>query len=915
MARAVRKMYRFAVYGRSGSGKSCLLGAMSLVGASSRALTCELLPVEVPEPPQHPQGPMSEQEREELGLHNGWKWIREVQEKLRCGEVPKPNPAEFGPAPPMLDFRIGDPQQGDRLVRLIDYSGELINPDMEHDPESYVRKLREYLSQSDGFLILAEIPKNNSDFASRTLHLQRLREAFKSLLESKDDALQTPACIMLTKWDRYSEIEHANPSAELCKLETYLHEHRELQSLIHSIGNALAPQNTALKTAENPQPDFSVDAQETSAITASSSVGVSSLPSESPRPPEDQQPVRTIDVPASQENKDQWGLPIGNVWVFPASAFGAAAEKDGQEVPKGILQPFGILEPFIWLAQRRDALDVVAMQQACSGHVRWVWLPFGFFSRSHRLLQNRTTELSSRIPPSSPLARPLAQVRRNLFWARWASIISTVLMFLLMLSSLGTTLWSRFRYLEFAHWQSVVENPASTAELLKQARDFFDGYTQTWWNGLFVPSKQEAKHWRAQADSKIDEILWKDVQTAVPYSEEQVQRAEKYLEDMPDGKHADETRNIVAEGTKRQQERQNSQWVAERRQELATATTASQVAELLEKLHKGFPHPESVSQTQKQQLEQLRSQAEAKWAELEWPEFQKKYRENMDAGAFQDAAHLLATRQPRDERWQKLIREFLAEIAQKSKSRISGHLQDAKFEDARQEWDKAEMALMQLQSAVRATEPATADSVLETLRKLQPEQRRIDQAHDRFLYNKVRNQPTLQACQEYLEKAPLKTMEKAVQAYADYLKALENPLDVTVEIKIFWHENYHPDGWPDRGENYIQVYIDDTQVFQSKEPIAENPDNLSGEVGTFQISKKRRHDRVTIKVKIVEDDSLMSGFDDDGGVGQQECSLEELKKGIRIPLRPQDGSNFENRADLVITAGWPSEPELPLWRE
>jgi anion-transporting ArsA/GET3 family ATPase len=222
---------------------------------------------------------------------------------------------------------------------------------------------------------------------------------------------------------------------------------------------------------------------------------------------------------------------------------------------------------------------------------------------------------------------------------------------------------------------------------------------------------------------------------------------------------------------------------------------------------------------------------------------------------------------------------------------------------------------MQLQSAVRATEPATADSVLETLRKLQPEQRRIDQAHDRFLYNKVRNQPTLQACQEYLEKAPLKTMEKAVQAYADYLKALENPLDVTVEIKIFWHENYHPDGWPDRGENYIQVYIDDTQVFQSKEPIAENPDNLSGEVGTFQISKKRRHDRVTIKVKIVEDDSLMSGFDDDGGVGQQECSLEELKKGIRIPLRPQDGSNFENRADLVITAGWPSEPELPLWRE
>ena len=914
MARDTRKMHRFALYGQSGSGKSCLLGAMALVGASSRELTCELLPVEVPEPPQHPDGQMSEQERETLGLHNGQKWLHEVQEKLRRCEVPKPNPAEFGPAPPMLDFRIGDPQQGDRLVRLIDYSGELINPDMEHDPESFVRKLREYLSQSDGFLILAEIPKNNSDFAARTLHLQRLRQAFKSLLETKDDALQTPACIVLTKWDRYSEIEHDNPSAELHKLETYLHEHRELRALIHSIGNALAPQEAMLKTAQAPEPDLSDQAQGVPPIPAASSALPIPSPTESAGPTGFQNPLATTEPPVNQDHVAPWGLPIGNVWVFPASAFGAAAVEDGKEVPKGFLQPFGILEPFLWLAQRRDALDLESFKQAWSRRARWAWLPLVFSTSGHRHLKNRATELSSRIPPSSPLARPLAQVRRKLFWATLASITTTVLMLLLMLSSLGTTLWSRFRYLQFAHWQSVVENPASNAEQLIQARNFFEGYMQTGWNGLFVPPKQEAKHWVAQVDNKLDEILWQAVLKAVSDSEEQAQLAEDYLQKMPKGNHREEAQKIVARVKTLREERENDLWLAECQRDLANARTASQVDEVRGKLNGGFPHPASATQEQKAKLEQLKGTAYKSWGDLEWAEFQKKYREATAAGEFPKAAHLLATRQPRDDRWQKLLHDFLTEIVEKTPSRISRHLQDAQFENARKELAQAETALRQLESAVRPSDPGTANSVLKTLQTLTPEKDRIDQDHDRFLYNKVLAQRTPQACQLYLNHAPLKTMQKEVKAYADYLQALENPLEVTVGIKIFWHENYHPDTG-DHGENYVHVWVDDTQVFQSSEPIAENPDNLSGLVGTFPISQKLRQDEVTIRVKIIEDDSWISGFDDDGGGGEKRCSLETLKNGIKIPLRPKDGSNFENRADLEITDGWPSEPKLSPWHE
>ncbi|MFV1961739.1 MAG: hypothetical protein ACC658_07875, partial [Acidimicrobiia bacterium] len=162
---------------------------------------------------------------------------------LKNGDVPGGNPPVFRNVPPTVDFLVTDPGRGVFLVRMIDYSGELIHPGEEHRVESDVRALKECLASSDGFLVLAETPHstmNEGDILSD--ELSKLREAFASLSESKKDAVETPIGVILTKWDRYSEVDFESPSEELGKVTDFLTENPAHDSLIDSVSNASVTQ-------------------------------------------------------------------------------------------------------------------------------------------------------------------------------------------------------------------------------------------------------------------------------------------------------------------------------------------------------------------------------------------------------------------------------------------------------------------------------------------------------------------------------------------------------------------------------------------------------------------------------------------------------------------------------------------------
>ena len=210
--RESRRYYRFALYGRSGSGKTCVLAKMALAAVGHPGgLTCERLPVVVPKPNGDPSswGPG---ERKAAALHAGKEWIDEAVAALRRGECPPFNPPVFDRSIPLtVGFQIGSPERGPTLVRTIDYSGELIYPDEEHLPDSLTNALKGCLQEFDGLLIIADTPRDGvkKDWIDDELRL--LREAFSSLRDDEQFAARTPVAVMFTKWDRHSEIDFGKP--------------------------------------------------------------------------------------------------------------------------------------------------------------------------------------------------------------------------------------------------------------------------------------------------------------------------------------------------------------------------------------------------------------------------------------------------------------------------------------------------------------------------------------------------------------------------------------------------------------------------------------------------------------------------------------------------------------------------------
>lgn len=195
-------VYRFALYGRSGSGKTCMLGAMA-AGAIGHpgGMTCELLPPNVP-----PPGPRAD------SLLKLERWLRDAEQALNKGDVPRPNPPEFDDPQPYADFEIGARGRGKFRVRTIDYSGELINTADEAAPDSLASLLKQRLKEFDGFLVVAAAPRSG---AAEGLHeeLTRLKEAFASLSD-RAERMQIPVAVVITKWDRVSDVNYTEPKQE-----------------------------------------------------------------------------------------------------------------------------------------------------------------------------------------------------------------------------------------------------------------------------------------------------------------------------------------------------------------------------------------------------------------------------------------------------------------------------------------------------------------------------------------------------------------------------------------------------------------------------------------------------------------------------------------------------------------------------
>ena len=898
MERYVRQFYRFAIYGRSGSGKSCYLGTLALNASGEGGLTCDRLPVQVPKPDASKEQ-LTDAEREALGLHEGKKWLDRIIVRLEKGDLPDPNSPELGRALPTVDFRIGDPSRGTSVIRLVDYSGELINPELEYDPESFVRKLRTFLAESDGFLVFAEVARqNDSTGGPWSPDLLRLGEAFASLQESKAETITTPACVVLTKWDRQSTINWDNPSTELEKLERFLEEHSEYQGLINSMRNALAPQPAGLAEVEGGRD---------SASLAEAAGGSADFVPKVDHGPASPQPAGRSSATPGEKPVFRRGLTRGNTCVFPVSSFGDAKRDDGRELPPSPLRPFGLLEPLLWLVERRDVLDVAELEQRWK-QCRWKRLAFAFLLSDWRAIRRDADRLSSRIPPHTQSGRRLARLSREI-WQSAVICSGLTLILLLLFIVVGI---SCFRSYQFRKHAAIAGDPTLAWEQIDQLKRFFRRYI-AWgrWNGFFVPSVDEAKQHIEQLNQREDELLWATVQSA-PDLATKAKAAYVYLERLPNGKHASESRSLVQQWeektAKREGEEKNRQWLDDCASQLAVAKSTDDIDKLIEQLNHGFPEPNYVTLDQMAKRDDLRAEADKRRGQVAWTRFVESYRQELSQGRLRDAAGVLVKHAPRNAQWRGLAEKFPKDVDEFLEKKTRVFLEDAQFSQARDSLKEALDALSLVESILRGDDAALADAMLKGQQEVHKTWgAKIDEQEDRTLYESVRKIKDKRACDKYLQNAPLKVMEPQVKAYKAYLEELDGELECTVELKILWEKNYKPDFG--EGENYISVSVDGKFVQYRVGPTAEDPGNISGPICKFLLEGKRGKS-FEIEVSVTEDDLLNK---DDGGSGKQNFTLEDLARERKtIPLRPADGG-FQNVAELQVVQGWPVEPPLPEW--
>ncbi|MGQ9607349.1 MAG: hypothetical protein ACUVTW_14210 [Thermogutta sp.] len=490
---SLKRYYNFVLYGPSGSGKTCVLATMARgAGGPSNGLTCTRLPVDLPNNPDDPEA---------RALHEGKQWIDDAVAALERGDLPSPNRPEDPGCSPLVDFELGSPDRGTVLVRTIDYSGELINPEDESDPESLATKLKERLRQFDGLLVMAEAPRaaaGNSGSAGglRNGYLRVLSEAFASLNKA-DLVLNLPVALMVTKWDRFSAIDPNKPEEEIRKLADFFDRNPSYATLRDRIRNA-----TALQAC-----DTSLEAS-----------------------------VEGTAIPG--------GLQCGNSAVFASSAFGRPVLQDGKEMPSpadGF--SFGLLEPFLWMADRRDTLDAAEVERRWQAGSKVWWLPWPFFGRKTLLCE--TERFLRRVRPSSPAAAKLRSIRHGL----WMMTAASWLLILLILSVVVDSGWGIYRRYQFRKHRDIAALPEASTANLRDARDFFMRYSSSsFYNGLlpWAPSRSQADQEAESLTKRMDDLAWQAVTSAQTPGDKR-DKAQQYLEEYPNGSHVDEAHSIVKE--------------------------------------------------------------------------------------------------------------------------------------------------------------------------------------------------------------------------------------------------------------------------------------------------------------------------------------------------------------------------------
>lgn len=227
--RRLPRTYRLALYGRSGSGKTCILATLAMPRAASPdGSTCVRL---------HPD-PADQAGLEGQSL--GAAWLDAAIERLEAGAVPEQNPGTIPPDKFNLRYQFAAAEVPEFRVELFDYSGEHINPREQHDPRSFASGLRGRMETMDGLLVVVEAPRPEESGSGAAAEARWLAEAFGEVRFDRP----VPVALLVSKWDRRHELDDTTAADEAAGLAEFLDsgvapEHTRLRdALRHAVGPA-----------------------------------------------------------------------------------------------------------------------------------------------------------------------------------------------------------------------------------------------------------------------------------------------------------------------------------------------------------------------------------------------------------------------------------------------------------------------------------------------------------------------------------------------------------------------------------------------------------------------------------------------------------------------------------------------------
>jgi hypothetical protein len=241
----------------------------------------------------------------------------------------------------------------------------------------------------------------------------------------------------------------------------------------------------------------------------------------------------------------------------------------------------------------------------------------------------------------------------------------------------------------------------------------------------------------------------------------------------------------------------------------------------------------------------------------------------------------------------------------------------AKVEQAKNKQDIAELkaTIDKIEAALGCAQLKLLVTDQSSLNKLSERRGELVTTHDRALYSKFTDEPTAEKAEAYLRATLRDTMKDAVRAYVNALKQFSAPHTVKVKLTIGWgnwpggtHNQmalYHQKG---RSPEWIQSHVwpkiagkpnDDTEVESPEIPdvVPDQPFKFSFDVQ--RISGTFISDTYVVEAMATDDAPLASDF----------------RNGKTFALKPNPGSKDPKAHVTVAMTGLPPVPTVPAWRE